>query len=507
LARSAPKVARENFNSCINYALDAQQIKRCEAGLIDVLILENRNEAALQALSDLEAKTNNDSLFIVQIETRRSQVFTQLFDFQNAAQSIQNVYNTIPANTSLSDDDAKQVIKTQDKLFQNVNLSNTQKIEIQENLEYKDLNFNGNLTRENFRISKVYEEENDIEGVLKSLDASKKFIDENAESELVAEVYKKSYEYNIKRGKSDVAFDDLDKYVKAKEKSIEELQNSLKQEVEIVKSQKTIDITQSEFKLQEKENDLMKNQLTTQKIVIGLLSLLFLGSLVFFYFLNRNIKAKNRANQLLELKSLRTQMNPHFIFNALNSVNNFIAKNDEKSANRYLSEFSQLMRMVLDYSKHDFITLREEIELNQLYSKLEHFRFRDKFDYTFEDNIPPNDLNVDVPPMIIQPFIENAVWHGLRYSEEKGKLSILFDKEGNNIVVTITDNGIGREKSKALKTKNQKSHKSTGLNNVNKRLTVLNNTYGKQYNVTVEDHNPNEENPGTIAKIILPISE
>jgi LytS/YehU family sensor histidine kinase len=199
-------------------------------------------------------------------------------------------------------------------------------------------------------------------------------------------------------------------------------------------------------------------------------------------------------------------MNPHFIFNALNSVNNFIAKNDEKAANKYLSEFSHLMRMVLDYSKQDFITLREEIELNKLYLKLEHFRFRDKFDYTFESDIDGQELEVEVPPMLIQPFIENAVWHGLRYKTETGKLSVSITKEKNDIIVTITDDGIGRKKSKALKTANQKNHKSTGLNNVSNRLAVLNSTYNKNFSIYISDLDDSKENIGTVAKIILPIT-
>ncbi len=498
--------ANINFDKCINLSTDDLQKYQCETGKIDVLILNNENDLALAELNRLQTLKSNDSLALVQIETRKSQVYSQMDDFTNAALSIQNAYNTMPQEIDLPESDMDQVEKTQDKLYENEKLTNKKKIEIQNSLEYKDKNFRGNIAKENFRLSKIYEEENDMEGMVYALDISKEYIDESTETKLIADVYKKSYEYNLKAGNADAAFTDLDKYIKAKEQSITELETKLKQEVEIVKSQKSIDISQSDIKLQEKENDLMKSQLTTQRIVIGLLSLLVLASLVFFYFLNRNIKAKKRANQLLELKSLRTQMNPHFIFNALNSVNNFIAKNDEKAANKYLSEFSHLMRMVLDYSKQDFITLREEIELNKLYLKLEHFRFRDKFDYTFESDIDGQELEVEVPPMLIQPFIENAVWHGLRYKTETGKLSVSFTKEKNDIIVTITDDGIGRKKSKALKTANQKNHKSTGLNNVSNRLAVLNSTYNKNFSIYISDLDDSKENIGTVAKIILPIT-
>ena len=506
LKKEQSKVANSNFDKCLLYSDNSQQIYLCETGKIDVLILDNQNESALSELAKLKEKSGKDSLQLVRLKSRTAQVYTQMNDFENAAVSIQEIYDNIPQNTALDDEDISQLTKTQDKLFQNINMTNTQQIEIQNSIRYKNQNVKGNIARENFRLSNAYEKENDVVGVTKALETSKKYIDVSTESNLVADIYKKSYEYNLKQGKATAALDDLEKYVTAKEQSIIELENGLKEEVEIVKTQKSLDLSQSDIKLQEKENDLMKSQLTTQKIVIGLLSLLVLGSLIFFYFLNRNIKAKKRANQLLELKSLRTQMNPHFIFNALNSVNNFIAKNDEKSANKYLSEFSLLMRMVLDYSKQDFITLREEIELNELYLKLEHFRFRDKFDYTFDANIDGHELDIEVPPMLIQPFIENAVWHGLRYREDKGKLSVSFSKEVDNITVIITDNGIGREKSKALKTKNQKNHKSTGLNNVTNRLAVLNSTYNKNFSVEITDKDSTHKNVGTIARIVLPIT-
>jgi len=197
-------------------------------------------------------------------------------------------------------------------------------------------------------------------------------------------------------------------------------------------------------------------------------------------------------------------MNPHFIFNALNSVNNFIAKNDEKAANKFLSEFSRLMRKVLDYSQKDFISFEEEIELNELYLKLEHFRFRDKFEYQFEKNTDVNLYDLEVPPMLIQPFIENAVWHGLRYKEGKGHLKISIDEVGNELLVKIQDDGIGRRKSKELKTKNQKIYKSTGLENVSKRVALINEIYGKNYTIEVSDFDKSVEETGTLVEIRIP---
>jgi LytS/YehU family sensor histidine kinase len=194
------------------------------------------------------------------------------------------------------------------------------------------------------------------------------------------------------------------------------------------------------------------------------------------------------ANNLLALKSLRSQMNPHFIFNALNSVNNYIAKSDERSANRFLSEFSTLMRSVLENSEEDFIPLTKELELLELYVKLEHSRFPEKFDYKL---IIDEDVEVDafqIPPMLLQPYIENAIWHGLRYKEEKGYLKIhLKHRDKESIEITISDNGIGRKKSSKLKTQNQRKQKSKGMGNIKKRVAILNDMYKDRVDVTISD--------------------
>ena len=210
-------------------------------------------------------------------------------------------------------------------------------------------------------------------------------------------------------------------------------------------------------------------------------------ALTAFFFYRSNNQQK-LANNLLALKSLRSQMNPHFIFNALNSVNTYIAKNDERNANRFLSEFSVLMRTVLENSEEDFISLSKELELLKLYIKLEHSRFSDKFDY--EVNIDQK-VNVDdfqIPPMLLQPYIENAIWHGLRYREEKGFLKINVRSLSENLLlVEVLDNGIGRKKSKELKTKNQMKQRSKGMGNIKKRVAILNDMYKNKVDVSISD--------------------
>ncbi|WP_439151890.1 histidine kinase [Winogradskyella sp.] len=240
-------------------------------------------------------------------------------------------------------------------------------------------------------------------------------------------------------------------------------------------------LSQSKYELTQERNK--RQQLIIYSLAGGLVLLLITGYLMFKY-----IKQQRLANNLLALKSLRSQMNPHFIFNALNSVNSFIAINDERTANKYLSDFSHLMRSVLENSEEDFIPLKKEIELLDLYTKLEHFRFKDKFDYAIEVDKDINVEDYQIPPMLLQPYIENAVWHGLRYKSDKGHLKIAIQpKSKNEITITITDDGIGRERSKALKTANQKKQNSKGMNNIKKRVAILNEMYKDKVDVTIQD--------------------
>jgi LytS/YehU family sensor histidine kinase len=186
----------------------------------------------------------------------------------------------------------------------------------------------------------------------------------------------------------------------------------------------------------------------------------------------------------------------------LNSVNQFISQQDERTANRFLSEFALLMRLVLDNSQEDFIPLQKEQEILSLYLKLEHYRFRDKFDYEIKVDESINTEAIEVPPMLIQPYIENAVWHGLRYKDEKGKLLLHFYKQNGDLVVEITDDGIGRKRSAELKTENQKKHNSTGLKNIEERLAIINKVYKVNYRVSLEDMT---DQSGTRVSIFLPI--
>ena len=248
------------------------------------------------------------------------------------------------------------------------------------------------------------------------------------------------------------------------------------------------ELSQSKYDLAVTSQQLVQESNKRQKwIIYSLIFGMILTGLAAFFFYRSNQQQK-LANNLLALKSLRSQMNPHFIFNALNSVNNYIAKNDERSANRYLSDFSTLMRAVLENSEEDFIPLSKELELLELYMKLEHSRFPDKFDYQLNIDESVDIDSFQIPPMLLQPYIENAIWHGLRYKDKKGFLHINVVKSDQNAInIIIEDNGIGRKKSAELKTKNQKKQKSKGMGNISKRIAILNDMYKDKVDVAISD--------------------
>lgn len=248
--------------------------------------------------------------------------------------------------------------------------------------------------------------------------------------------------------------------------------------------------------LQEKK---LKDELIRKKNIfnyslIGVLVLL--TGLIIFIF--RTLKKVQIKNKKIALQSLRREMNPHFIFNSLNSVNHFIATNNELEANQYLTKFSKLMRGVMENSSEDFIPFQQELDLLQNYLALEKTRFSDKFDYEIEVDESLNTQSLKVPGMLIQPFLENAVWHGLRYRTEKGFLSLKFEKNNDSLHIFIEDNGIGIEESKKQKTEHQKSRKGRGMKNTLERIALLNDLYKQNIECKITDK---KEEPGVFVEI------
>lgn len=252
-------------------------------------------------------------------------------------------------------------------------------------------------------------------------------------------------------------------------------------------------------------------QTTAFRILVVFMILLIAGTFIFLRLYNLR-KRHEMEKQLLTIQNelvrsqkfaLRSQMNPHFIFNSLNSIQNFVLKNDVDSANYYLSNFSSLMRKVLDYSQYNYITLAEELELIHLYLKMEHMRFSKKFDIEIRVDPSIDQYLVKIPPMFLQPYLENSVLHGLQLIKHKGLLQVLVEDHIEFMQINIIDNGIGRERARAIRAKI--GHKSKGLENIEKRIQLYNKISDKQLSVKIIDlFDQQGQAAGTRVEIIVP---
>ncbi|AYZ14935.1 histidine kinase [Chryseobacterium arthrosphaerae] len=263
---------------------------------------------------------------------------------------------------------------------------------------------------------------------------------------------------------------------------------------------KILEDTEQRISQLEKEKEL-KDELIRKKNIFNyslIAALILLTGLIFIIF--RTLKKVQTKNKKIALQSLRREMNPHFIFNSLNSVNHFIATNNELEANQYLTKFSKLMRGVMENSTEDFIPFQQELDLLQNYLALEKTRFANKFDYEIEVDENLNLQSQQVPGMLVQPFLENAIWHGLRYRTEKGFLKLSFEKDDQYLKITIEDNGIGIEESKKQKTRHQKTREGRGMKNTLERVQLLNDLYKKDITCSVKDK---DNNGGVLVTIMI----
>ena len=208
----------------------------------------------------------------------------------------------------------------------------------------------------------------------------------------------------------------------------------------------------------------------------------------------------------IELKALRSQMNPHFIFNSLNSIQHYIFHSKTDEAIKYLSKFARLVRIILNNSDKPTVTVEEDLEGLKLYLELEQMRFEEKFTYeiVIEKSV---DVDYDImPPMLMQPYVENAILHGLNPSEKKGKLIINLSAKDNFLICTITDDGIGREKAAEIKrTMPSNKHKSLGMKITEDRLKILNEINNSKLNVTITDLKEGNESKGTQVQLFIPL--
>ena len=258
----------------------------------------------------------------------------------------------------------------------------------------------------------------------------------------------------------------------------------------------------------EHQQELRSKQLQTRIILSIAILVLMFGAVFFFFYktAKENVEMSLRQRMLeTERSLLRTQMNPHFIFNALNSVQSFITSNNQLEAVRFLSKFAKLMRMILDHSMQQFVPLSDELASLALYIDLEKARFNNRFDYRIDIDDNVEEELVSVPPMLIQPFVENAILHGMMHKPEGGLITISITDNGNNtLTCQITDNGVGRKASAEIE-KGEKAHKSVGMQLTRERLQDLNRKTKSELSYTITDlEDANGNALGTQVTIVMP---
>ncbi|WP_408025753.1 tetratricopeptide repeat-containing sensor histidine kinase [Tenacibaculum sediminilitoris] len=477
-------------------------------GLGDVYLAQkNYNQARVNYKKALEiAKKNLITPKITDLNSKLAEVFAAQGNIQKADGYYKNSLKLA------SEENKKRSLKEQQKVADFYNKSQRYDKEIQlrkESLKETDgvIEPENNETlvdsitsqKINYKIGNAYIQKSEYEEAIPYLKKSIEDADKNKDLIIGKDATRRLSEAYERVGNYIEALEAYQSYVKLvdtlysrKEQEIQQIKRFRKRILDnqnrIVSLEKDKKLADSKINLAYKDQQLVQESNKRQKWIIYSLIGGFLLMVLLLYFMFRTNKQQKLANNLLALKSMRSQMNPHFIFNALNSVNSFIAVNDERSANRYLSEFSVLMRSVLENSDEDFIPLTKEIELLELYVKLEHNRFKDKFDYAIhiDESIPLEQYSI--PPMLLQPYIENAIWHGLRYKKEKGKLQIsMLSKNKDAITIMVEDDGIGREKSIEMKTKNQLKQKSKGMSTIKNRIAILNDMYQDKVSVMVSN--------------------
>jgi tetratricopeptide (TPR) repeat protein len=263
-----------------------------------------------------------------------------------------------------------------------------------------------------------------------------------------------------------------------------------------------------------KEVEMLSLRIKNQRLMIYGFSAFIILTLAIGLLLFRGskLKAKRRISEMnrkiseITQANLRQQMNPHFIFNTLNSIQYYMYQHDKLATNNYLTKFSSLMRKVLENSQHTSITIHDELDALNLYLELECIRFKDKFDFKINVDEEIDPLLFKVPTMLIQPFVENSICHGLMPGEGKGFIKIDLKLEKDYISCTIEDNGIGREAAQKRKTKSGNNHNSLGTQIVSSRLDLVNELYGTSLKTIYTDlKNENGESEGTRVEIHIPI--
>ncbi|MCA0131934.1 tetratricopeptide repeat protein [Winogradskyella alexanderae] len=329
----------------------------------------------------------------------------------------------------------------------------------------------------------------------RNLDQSLVYAENINNLERLSSVLHQLADVNYKLNNYRKAYLDKEKAIKLKDSfiSVEKKEEFIRLETKYEFEKKAYQL-KTEFEKNQalKQAEIEKQKVITNSSIIGGSSILLLGVIGFILFKRKQEeKAKTKEAKFnltvsnTELKALRSQMNPHFIFNSLNSINAYIANNDIDNATNYLTKFAKLMRETLEKSREKEILLSEDIQILKTYMDIEKKRFNGRFSYKFilNDSLDPE--TVEVPPMILQPFVENSIIHGLSNISGDGLITISFRQENKMLVCSVKDNGVGRDKTNKFNPNRNK--KSLGMEITKSRIDIINKIKNTNGSIEVVD--------------------
>ncbi len=251
-----------------------------------------------------------------------------------------------------------------------------------------------------------------------------------------------------------------------------------------------------------------KTQLFYFGLLIGLCSIVYLSYRLKINQVRKEEQLRSDYERRLsevKMNALQAQMNPHFIFNCLNSIDASIIRNDTRKASEYLNDFSRLIRLILQNSRSSYVMLEDDLQALALYVKMEQVRLKNSFEFNLIVSPEVNLDTIEIPPMLLQPYVENAIWHGISPLKNKnGKVSVSIKQERNILICTIQDNGIGREAAQKIKAEKKVKRKSVGLSITKERLDMINKIYGINNEIDLIDLKDKKGNP-TGTKVIIKI--
>lgn len=362
-----------------------------------------------------------------------------------------------------------------------------------------------NIKRKNYQRAKLY-----ADSALTSANAIENI-------GVAVDIYRQLSQVDSALGLYSAAFADYKKYIIRRDSVISE--NNAKKTVQVEMNYEFEQKQASEKAEQDRKEAIyyiqeinQKAESKRQKILIGLFASITIMLILLVVLIFQRMKGVEKKRLLteqqkswLELKALRTQMNPHFLYNTINSIQSFVLENDIKSSVNYLAQFASLMRGVLENSRKDKITLADEIDGLYNYLDFEVMRFPARFNYQIKIDDSLDKAKTLLPPLLIQPYVENSIWHGLMHLENSGgEVVIIFEKIDHHIKCTIDDNGIGRKA--AVEIKNKSIQKPVGMSIVAERMESMNRIYHWNMRIDITDKLTTDgTSAGTKVELYLPL--